>query len=789
MSRPHAAGDTTPGGFVPREQQKAVLAYRGGLLGVSAVPGSGKTMTISALAATLIAETPGGVPPDSQVLVVTYQNAAVDAVRARIAAALKQRGLFHGGYGYEVRTLHSLAYDIVRANPGLAGTTTDFTVLDGRAQEALLRKAVRIWNNQHPDLWEPLFPGGRQGDPLGGYRREWSDIIRKVTHTLISTAKNLRLGPNEVQAKISAAESEETAVTQDGGYFFFRVAADIYRLYQQQVETVGGLDFDDLVWMAVELLEGHADLRERLRRQWYYILEDEAQDSVPLQEELLGLLAGDDGNWVRVGDPNQAIMSTFTAADPRYLRRFLMRDDVEAVTLPVSGRSAPKIIDLANHLVSWVCEDHPVPEVRDRAFRDQMIEPTAPGDPQQNPSDDESIITFRTYSNRTMELTDVARRANAFTASHPHMTVGILVPTNRIGYDVAEMLRTIGADFDEFLRSSTASRQVAEVLSAVLGFLANPIRAGNLETAYDALRDVLPELRGADPLLPEGRIGDLREGGKETTCDPERVATLLRSSSRVESLLYPAPGTELVDALVPVPGITSRDVAVVEALARFLRHWMRALTLPVDQLVMTIAQDLFSETKLATAQKLASYLRSRAEQNVDWRLPELARELELVAAGRSAFIGLSDEEYGFEPVPGKITLTTMHRAKGLEWDLVYLVGVDGTWFPHTLEDEFMGEYEALGGDPSEEAKASLLSLVGELTLPLGDAERDDRSATEMAHVDVIAERLRLLYVGITRARRYLAISWSREVQYGMQTRTVPWSEAYVELRKYCEEYS
>lgn len=728
--------------FEPRAQQKQVLDYRGGLMGVSAVPGSGKTMTISALAAELIAR---GLPADSQVLVVTYQNAAVDTVRARIAAELKSQGMLHAGY--DVRTLHSLSYTIIQANPGLAGTTTDFSVLDGRAQASLLRKAVRIWNNQNRRVWESLFPEGWEGDY---FRKQWPDIIQNVARTVISTAKNQRLGPNALREIIIAAGPDDVDL-------FLRISSEIYHIYQQQVQTVGGLDFDDLVWLAVELLEDHPDLRERLRRRWLYVLEDEAQDSVPLQEDLLSLLVGDEGNWVRVGDPNQAIMNTFTAADPKYLRRFLEREDVDVVTLPVSGRSSPKIIDLANHLVDWVHETHPVAEVRERSFRHQMIRPTAPDDPQQNPSEDESIITFRTFPKRDAEFRVTARRAKRFTESHPHLTVGMLVPTNRMGYEMADELRAIRVDFDEVLRSSASSRQVAEVLSAVLAFLANPLKAGNLETAYDMLRQVLPDVAGAD--------------------DPERVATLLRSSSRIEALVFPTPGVTADEVVPPIPGVTEADIETVTALSRHLQRWTRAVTLPVDQLLMTIAQDVFIDAKLATAQKLAAYLRNRAEQNVDWRLPELSRELELIATGRSGFTGLAEEEYGFEPAPGRITLTTMHRAKGLEWDLVYLVGVDGSWFPHTLDDQFMGEYEALGGDPSEEAKAALLTLIGELEL-------DSYSATETAHIEVIAERLRLLYVGITRARRYLSVSWSREVQYGMRFRMVQPAEAFLELRAY-----
>jgi DNA helicase-2/ATP-dependent DNA helicase PcrA len=140
----------------------------------------------------------------------------------------------------------------------------------------------------------------------------------------------------------------------------------------------------------------------------------------------------------------------------------------------------------------------------------------------------------------------------------------------------------------------------------------------------------------------------------------------------------------------------------------------------------------------------------------DWRLPELAEQLANVAAGRSPLPFAGPADYGYEPEAGRITLTTQHSAKGLEWDAVFLVGVDGRWIPGSLEAPFIGVHDFLGGDPTAEAAAQLNHLMqGESGL------FDGRTATESTHIEVISERLRLLYVGITRARRYLHLSRSR----------------------------
>ncbi|MCA9938627.1 MAG: hypothetical protein KC418_08295, partial [Anaerolineales bacterium] len=163
------------------------------------------------------------------------------------------------------------------------------------------------------------------------------------------------------------------------------------------------------------------------------------------------------------------------------------------------------------------------------------------------------------------------------------------------------------------------------------------------------------------------------------------------------------------------------------------------------------------EADLALAYELSNVLRRWRDTQPNWRLPELAAQLEDVAKGRRALQLSVTREEGYEPEPGRITLCTQHASKGLEWDAVFLVSVDGVWIPGNLDGHFLGVVDFLGEeDPTAEASAQLLHLME------GDAGiYPDRTATESAHIDVISERLRLLYVGITRARRYLHISRSR----------------------------
>ena len=721
--------------FCPRPAQAEVLAYEGGFLAVSAVPGSGKTVTLAALAARLLAR---GLPEESAILVVTYMNSAVDNLSHAIARRLEEEGVRRGRY--EVRTLHSLSREIVLEQPGLAGVVPDFPVLDERTSQAFLERALERWLEEHPQVWEILL------EPESAEARQfWRERLREMAAAVIEVAKNRRWRPQAILARLPPRPPEEAGPSP---LAFLRMATEIYALYQSYVESSGGLDFDDLVWRAVDLLEHYPDFLARLRRRWPFILEGEAQDSVPLQEALLSLLAGPQGNWVRVGDPNQAITSTFTAAHPRYFRAFMERPGVRTITMTQTGRCAPRIMALANHLMEWVCEHHPLPEVRERAFRRQAMEPAPPDDPQPNPPDEENNVAVhvRGYARREgEELPRLARLLERYRRRYPERTLAVLVPTNEVGYRMAEVLAARGLPYDELLESSSQARGVAGVLAALLSFAAAPHRQETLARAFEALAEQ----------------GWLTLPGEE---DRPHLARLLRSCRRPEALLFPAVGEESLQAL-PAGRASPRDLDTLAPFLELLRRALLAAPLPIEQFVLLLAAEVFSRpADLATAQQIAAYLRHQAEADPSLRLPDLAAELERIARGQRRFVGLSEDDLGFTPRPGRITVATQHRAKGLEWDFVCLAGIDRFWVPHDLDQAFLGSYPELGGNPTATVQAQLRALMGDAEVP-----QDTLQATRQANLETIAERLRLLYVGITRARRHLQISWSRAVEvYGRE---------------------
>ncbi len=295
-----------------RPSQEAILAYTGGKLGIAAVPGSGKTFVLSALAADLISR--GELDSEQEVLVVTLVNSAVENFSARISSFIEARGLLPR-LGYRVRTLHGLAHDIVREKPEKVGLEERFAILDEREADFIRKEAAQAWLTANPGLLDDYL-----SPELDDRKRDWvrrsqlPDLVQGLALAFIRSAKDRRLAPDDLRRRLDQAPAPLPLAEMGWA---------IYADYQRALTYRGAVDFDDLIRLALDLLESDLEFLERLRFRWPYILEDEAQDSSQLQEQILRLLAGENGNWVRVGDPNQAIFETFTTASPRYLRAFI----------------------------------------------------------------------------------------------------------------------------------------------------------------------------------------------------------------------------------------------------------------------------------------------------------------------------------------------------------------------------------------------------------------------------------------------------------------------------------
>lgn len=716
-----------------RPNQAEILNYTSGKMGISAVPGSGKTWTLSLLAADLLSR--GVLDQDQEILIVTLVNSAVNNFYQRVSGFVADRGLIPN-IGYRVRTLHGLANDIVHERPELTGLEDGFQIIDDVEANNIRIDVARAWLHNHSNYLDEYLNDQLEPEKLEYARREQlPELIQDIALSYIRYAKDRRLTPEELASQLEILPIPLPLAVMGN---------EIYSGYQRALAYRGALDFDDLIRFGLMALESDEKLLKRLQHRWPFILEDEAQDSSALQEQILGLLCGQGGNWVRVGDPNQAIYETFTTANPDFLRNFMQRPDVMARSLPNSGRSTLGVINLANYLVHWVNTEHPHPQARDALQANPLIEPTPADDPQPNPPDTLTTIKVSTRKfTPAQEIMTVASSIERWLPTHPDQTIAVLAPRNQRAFDLVDELRRRSLPYvDDFLRSSQSTRTSAGSLAHILRHLADPQSSSKLAQAFLVWRRADRSDPNMQPVL-------------------QRTAELLRKITHVEDYVWPALGHDWLSDTA----LDQSDPEAYGLLSDFrllLQRWHGAVILPIDQLILYLSQDILTEpTELAVAHKLAVLLRQVSMLHPEWHLPQLTNELVAISKNERRFLGFSDSDMGFDPDAhkGVVVVSTIHKAKGLEWDRVYLLSVNNYDFPSGQSyDHYMPEKRFIRPGVNLEAET-----IGQLKAALSKEENWDYHPgihTNQARVDYIRERLRLLYVGITRARKELFMSWN-----------------------------
>jgi ATP-dependent DNA helicase UvrD/PcrA len=719
--------------FKLRPKQLEILEYSRGKMGISAVPGSGKTWTLSFLAADLLKR--NILLDDQEILIVTLVNSAVDNFYNRISSFIEASGLIPN-IGYRVRTLHGLAHDIVRERPELLGLDTKFQIIDEREADAIRDGVAQAWLKSHPGMLDELLNPTVEESKLDWIRRDkLPELVNDIALSFIRYAKDNRYNPERLKEKLDQIPVPLPLAKM--GY-------EMYVNYQNALVYRGAVDFDDLIRLALSALEWDAALLERLRHRWPYILEDEAQDSSLLQEAILRLLSGNKGNWVRVGDPNQAIYETFTTANPEYLRNFLLQPDVNQKDLPNSGRSTIGLIDLANYLVDWTNTEHPNESVRNALQTSPKIEPTPEDDPQPNPSDDETYIhiSIKKLTPRG-EVRAVAESLAHWLPEHSDSTVAVLSPRNVRSFELVDELQKRNIPyFDDFLRSSSSTRFSAGSLGNILRYLGEPQSSSKLAKVYRVWKR------------------DSRQDETEKNL-VEQAVEMIQKINHLEDYIWPANGNDWLEE----SGIQNQFPDVYERLSQFrqvVQRWQNSVLLPIDQIVLMLAQDLLTDPgELAVAHKLAVVLGRAHQAHPDWRMPQLSDELVVIAKNERRFLGFSDSDTGFEPekYKGKVIVSTIHKAKGLEWDRVYLMSVNNYDFPsggqsdpYISEKWYIRDFLNLEAETLAQLKATISSDPYHWF--------EEGAATVNARLDYARERLRLLYVGITRAKKELIITWN-----------------------------
>jgi DNA helicase-2/ATP-dependent DNA helicase PcrA len=398
-----------------------------------------------------------------------------------------------------------------------------------------------------------------------------------------------------------------------------------------------------------------------------------------------------------------------------------------------------------------------------------------PGDPQPNPETDRSAIYFVSKRLTAEEETKaIVDSLSKWLPKNPDSTVAVLVPRNTRGVEVINALRAKNIQHVEFLSSTSNTRAAAGALSNLISYLADPQSAPKLAKAYQVWRRAWKDVKERAVLIHDTSAWLRKVGNVEDYVNPNLAfarGEALRPSPHASqspkgsgSTRSPLPVGEGVGVREEAPPYDEPEQVTAELndFRVYVRRWLEAVTLPIDQLVLTLAQDIFTEAAdLALAHKLALVLRRAADDHTEWRLPELTAELAVIAKNERRFIGFSADDSGFDPEQhkGKVVVTTMHKAKGLEWDRVYLMSVNNYDFPSNQpNDRFISERWFLRDNLNLEAEA-----LAQLNAATSSGEYDwydEGAATLASRVDYVKERLRLFFVGITRAKRELIITWN-----------------------------
>jgi DNA helicase II / ATP-dependent DNA helicase PcrA len=706
-----------------RKGQQGLAQWRGGEMAVSAVPGAGKSHSLSVAAAIAIAQ--NQLHSRKQLVVVTYTRSAAANIKSKIRDRLKDLMLPPGGF--VVHTLHGLALNIANSRRELSGLDLDkVTIVVPNLGHRLIRTAVEKWIAEHPQQYQRLLIGVEfDGEETERLRRQSvlrTEILPGLTNTVVREAKSSGLLPQELQ---------ELSLHANDEYGILQIAAGLYAEYQQSMRSQDLVDYDDMILAALKVL-AYPPMRQLWQNQVYGVFEDEAQDSSPLQEKLISILAGNDeqpdaaANLVRVGDPNQAINSTFTPADPIYFNWFCETCQAKnrLTTMNQAGRSSKIILDSANFVVHWVNQQwskFPQPQ-SSLPFRLQNIVSVAPDDPQPdaNPQPEGSGVVICSPDDVYQTVTLIAQKAIALLTAHPERSVAILVRENRQGRflaaELAHFPREHGINIYEVGESERYSQIPAEILK-LLQFIDRPHSPDNLKAALDVLQQ--------RSLIPAQDLNAL--------------------ATSPEQFLYPTP-------LNPV------HKPQVEQARRYCVNLLRArMELPHYQLIPFLGMTLkYTGSELATLQKLAEKVRqqTRGESSPKSAVRTLT---EIVSAEN--FEGVEEDDGDRYTRPNQVTIITMHKAKGLDWDYVFIPFLHQDllpgepWIPNA--GKFLGNFTL-----SEVARAQIRSIVHHQYL---DPEQTQTIPLPMAAWQEAiklkqAEEYRLLYVAMTRAKRLLWMS-------------------------------
>ena len=304
-------------------QQEAVQATEGPVW-VTAGAGSGKTRVLTRRIAYLIGVK--HVKPSS-IVAITFTKKAAGEMQERLVKLIGDKAS-----AIQISTIHSLAARLLREHAFSVGLDPNFQVGDETYQNKVVKKILK--DNNYGNDEEKTFAKAV-----------------KAYNLAIGQGKIRNLDPDQLYTKALATKGDIKAVGSELSLERPVRVKKVYEAYQKQLANDNRVDFDDLLMLAVELLRNHPMVLKLYQKKWQYFSVDEYQDTNLIQYEMIKLLASKSTNLCVVGDLDQSIFG-FQGADHRNIEKF--EDDfkpVQRIVLDQNYRSTNKILKIANGII------------------------------------------------------------------------------------------------------------------------------------------------------------------------------------------------------------------------------------------------------------------------------------------------------------------------------------------------------------------------------------------------------------------------------------------------------
>lgn len=582
-------------------QCEAVKHTEGPLL-ITAGAGSGKTKVLTCRIAHLLEL---GVAP-YRILAITFTNKAAKEMKERVTNLVGAQA-----DSIWLSTFHSFCAKLLRFEvDGFHGYTRNFTIYDSSDQLVLVKDCLKKLN-----LDDKQF------------------MPRSVLGT-ISSAKNVLM-----DAKAFAAKASD---------FYEQKVADVYALYQEKLRENNAVDFDDLLFLAVRLLQEKEEVREKYQSRFQYILVDEYQDTNHAQYALTKILAARWRNICVVGDADQSIYA-WRGADIRNIIDFT-RDypDAASIKLEQNYRSTKTILHAANAVID---------NNESRPKKTLWTE---------NPAGNK-IIHYQAQTEHDEADYIAGVIYNRHEISHePYGDMAILFRTNAQSRVLEEKLMRYAIPYTMVGGTKFYDRKEIKDVLAYLRLLYNP------EDSLSLTRIINVPKRNIGATTMEHVAAYAEEQGIslfEALSSTDEIPVTKRARTSLENF-----AAMIFDLLNDIEG---KDVlSLIETVIKQTGYG--------DMLDKEAEHDPQGESRKENVGEFLSVAKDYMDSNPDGNLQDFLENVALV----------SDVD-DFESSDSKVTLMTLHAAKGLEFPVVFLTGLDEGLFPHsrTLLDPAQVEEE------------------------------------------------------------------------------------------------